>query len=99
MQTSEVAAYVTAIAEPRILNAWSPTKRGSGKRLSSGSGFREMRVDATSPDFRITKNTGVQSDAVKRLANMNSKRDSAERIARGQFSSPKNGQQALRSDS
>ena len=87
------AACITAIAEPRILNAWSPVKRGSQKRLSniSTGSFREMRIDA-SPDFRITRGTGVQSDANKRLATMNCQRDSADRISRAQYSSSvKNG--------
>ena len=56
-----------------------------------------MRVD-DSPDFRITKGTGVQSDANRRLATMNSKRNSAERIPRG-MTSPTSKQPALRTDS
>ena len=51
---SDVASYVTAIAEPKILNAWSPTKPGAMKRLSG-----VVRQLDMSPDFRITKNTGV----------------------------------------
>ena len=56
----EMTSYVTAIAQPRMINAWSPspTKKQSAQRLSNYGSFREMRVDA-SPDFRITKGTGV----------------------------------------
>ena len=96
---SDLASYVTAIAQPRMINAWSPMKKQSNNRLSGmGGSFRNMRVD-DSPDFRITRGTGVQSDANKRLATMNSKRSSAERIPRADVSPSKNGQTALRSDS
>ncbi len=97
--TNEVASYVTAIAQPRMINAWSPCKKQSNNRLSGLAGnFRNMRVD-DSPDFRITKGTGVQSDANKRLAHMNSRRSSAERVPRAEMSPSKGGQTALRSDS
>lgn len=32
--TGDVSSYVTAIAEPRILNAWSPNKRDCAARKS-----------------------------------------------------------------
>jgi len=49
-----------------------------------------MRVD-DSPDFRITKGTGVQSDANKRMAQLNSRRSSAERVPRTDISPTKAG--------
>ena len=57
-----------------------------------------MRVD-DSPDFRITRGTGVQSDLNKKIANMNSRRNSQDRVPRAQMSPPKSGQKALRTDS
>ena len=85
-----------------MINAWSPspTKRASANRLSNYGSFREGRAD-TSPDFRITRGTGVQSDLNKKLAAMNSGLDSSERVSRA-LMSPGNrnsGQKALRTDS
>ena len=40
-----------------------------------------MRVD-DSPDFRITKGTGVKSDINAKLAAMNSRKNSQERVTR-----------------
>lgn len=87
-----------------MINAWSPSpsKRTSANRLSNygGSFCREGRFDA-SPDFRITKGTGIQSDANKKLAAMNSGKDCSERVSRALIS-PTNragGQKALRTDS
>lgn len=43
-----------------MINAWSPTKKQYSNRLSNmGGSLRTMRVDDSSPDFRITRNTGV----------------------------------------
>ena len=87
----EIASCVTAIAQPRMINAWSPCKKQSQNRLSGlGGAFRNMRVD-DSPDFRITKGTGVQSDANKRMAQLNSRRSSAERVPRTDISPTKAG--------
>ena len=87
-----------------MINAWSPSpsKRASANRLSNYGSFREVRGDA-SPDFRITKGTGVQSDLNKKLAAMNSGKDSSERVSRALMSPINNraggGQKALRTDS
>jgi len=57
-----------------------------------------VRVDdSPALDFRITKNTGVPNDTVAKLAKINSKRNSAERVTRAQMSPSK--QNALRTDS
>ena len=73
----ELSAVITAIAQPRMINAWSPspTKKPSAQRLTCQGSFRDTRID-TSPDFRITKGTGVQSDMNKKLAHLNSMRNS-----------------------
>ena len=71
-----------------MIHAWSPKKKQSQNRVSGlGGSFRAMRVD-DSPDFRITKGTGVQRDINRRLATMNSKRNSLERVNRAQKSPP-----------
>lgn len=85
-----------------MINAWSPSpsKRVSANRLSNYGSFREVRVDA-SPDFRITRGTGVQSDLNKKLAAINSGKDTSDRVSRA-LMSPTNraaGQKALRTDS
>ena len=74
-----------------MIVGWSPTKKVSANRISNQGSFREMRVDA-SPDFRITKGTGVQSDVNKKLANINSTRHSQERVSRGMMSPNNRGQ-------
>ena len=83
------SGYITAIAEPRIIIAWSPLKAGKKSYCrNSGNIFSEdhraLHVDDSSPapDFRITKNTGVQNDSIAKLAKINSKRNSIERIPR-----------------
>ena len=92
---NEMTSYVTAIAQPRIINAWSPspTKRPSNNRLTNYGSFREVRIDS-SPEFRITKGNG-------KLSAMNGGRDGSERVARA-LMSPTNrsvAQKALRMDS
>ena len=52
------ASYVTAIAQPRMIDGWSPIKKNMMKKQQSTNTQRALRVD-DSPDFRITKNTGV----------------------------------------
>ena len=81
--SSELASCVTAIAQPRMINAWSPQKKQSTRGLVQlGQSMRQMRVEDSSPDFRITKGTGVQSDQNRRLATMNSQRNSQDRVPR-----------------
>ena len=101
--SSEMTSYVTAIAQPRIINAWSPspTKRPSANRLSQCGSFREVRVDS-SPDFRNTKGNGFQSpDLSKKLVPMNNGNAGSDRVNRALLSPPSRagGQKALRMDS
>ena len=101
--SSEMTSYVTAIAQPRIINAWSPspTKRPSANRLSQYGSFREVRVDS-SPDFRNTKGNGFQSpDLGKKLIPMNNGSAGTDRVNRALLSPPgrAGGQKALRMDS
>ena len=59
-----------------------------------------MRVD-DSPDFRITKNTGVKMDAHAKLAKLNSKRSSQDRVTsfKNEPTRSTSARQALRMDS
>lgn len=94
---NDIASCVTAIAQPCIIDAWSPMKKlGSGKVSNLGSSMRQMRVD-DSPDFRITKGNGVTTDSHRQTAMLNRKTSSSERIPLAMIPSGKNA--ALRTDS
>lgn len=93
----DFAQCVTAIAQPCIISAWSPLKKQSQSKLSGmGSSMRQMRVD-DSPEFRITKGSGVKTDSYRQTAMLNSKCSSQERLPLVLTSTSK--QAALRTDS
>lgn len=64
---SELTQYVTAIAQPRIIPAWSPMKKHGAARMLDSS----RRVD-DSPDFRIRGGAGMTTDAHRHSALLNS---------------------------